>query len=149
MPRWKGSARRSFFCGRSAEIGGLASWRCDYDCSWCDARLQWSLRPQLSVDRYSHARTSLDPELPASKLAQRLVARAVFQRARNIAPAELDDAAPFDGLHDYLSAIDVRAFDQLDTAMVAAIGDSCFGRPEVMAPFAIINDQLKRLEVCG
>ena len=68
-------------------------------------------------------------QLAPAELAHRLVPRVQLDRRREIAPAEADDASAGHRLDDDLAAFDVGAFDQLDPAMEAAVGDPHLGRP--------------------
>ena len=75
----------------------------------------------------------------AAEFAHRLVPRSELERARRRSSSRAGRRFGRDRLDDDLAAFDVGAFDQLDPAVEAAVGDPDLGRPQPVRPPAIVD----------
>ena len=98
----------------------------------------------LAVDRDLLPRPGFDAQFAAAEFGDRPLAVRQLEQGREPAPGEAEDALAGHRLDDDLAAAELGAFDQLDPAVVAAVGDARFGRPDA-GPLAILLDsQAKR-----
>ena len=75
------------------------------------------------------------------KLARRAMTRPQLEQGREPAPRQPPHALARHRLDDDLAAVDFLAFDQLDPAMMGAVGDPRLGRPHPVAPPVLVRDR--------
>ena len=147
--RWKKGRADRPGRTRGAASGLTLDGRHHADRTRRDPRGKRRLGQHLAIDRHFQRGDGLDPDFLAAIFDGRVLAGAQLQIAGEPAPAELRGRAADHGLDDDLAALGVGLVDQLDAAMIGAVGDPYFQRVEFLAHAVMGDDQLERLELHG